>query len=286
MSNPRVSVIVTTHSWRRFGAFSDVLNALENQTYDNYEIVCPIDTDEQLAVAADAITDGGTHVQYHSQGAGLAEARNRGARQAHGDIYAFIDDDAVPTTEWLSELVIAYENGAIAAGGPAIPDWPTTRPWWIPESWDWLIGGGPYHDQPTEVRNTYGCNISFQAEVFDDLGGFDESLGKNDSLQQGEETDLARRMHEAYGKRVCYRPGAVVHHQVFPEQLHVPYLIMRAYAQGQTKRRIGVDEEETGFLTEVVREFVSQPPHQSVATLAYTAATGLGFVRGPPRGDE
>jgi len=126
-----------------------------------------------------------------------------------------------------------------------------------------------------------GRNAEF-ADVFDDLGGFDELLGKADSLAQGEESELCRRVSEEYGQGVQYRPNAEVKHQVYPEQLAATHLVERAYAQGQTKRAIGVDDTETGFLQDVLGGLVRQAPQRSLATLVYTAATGGGFLRGPP----
>lgn len=281
---PTVSVIVTTHAWDRYGAFRDAIRSVEAQTYADIELVCPIDSDSDMAAATRAIADGGVTVDYHPDGTGLAQARNRGAHEASGDVYAFLDDDCIASPGWVAELVSAYRDGAIAAGGPAYPRWPDGRgrPWYLPREWDWLVGGGPYHETEQTVRNTYGCNISFRADVFDALGGFDEALGKNDSLEQGEETEFCARMAAEFGDGVRYIPEASVEHRVFPAQLEVGYLLERAYAQGQTKRRIGIDDEETSFLTDTLRSLVTQSPAQSAATLGFTAATGLGFVRGGP----
>lgn len=280
LSSPAVSVVVTTHTWDRYGAFRDAIRSVQRQTYADTELVCPIDADADMADATRAIADGGVTVEYDPDGTGLSAARNRGARAASGDVYAFLDDDCVASETWVETLVAAYEDGAIAAGGPAVPEWPTERPWYVPREWDWLVGGGPYHDREREVRNTYGCNLSVRADVFDALGGFDESLGKAGNLEQAEETEFCTRMRERYGEGVRYRPTASVRHRVFAEQLRVGHLLRRAYAQGRAKRRIGLDDEETGFLRETLVNLVRQPPHRSAATLAFTAATGAGYLFG------
>lgn len=281
LERPTVSVIVTTHSWGRYGAFRDALRSLERQTYSEVEIVCPVDADADMATATEAIADGGAPLSatYHPDGGGLATARNRGAKQATGDVYAFLDDDCVAAERWVERLVVAYEDGALAAGGPAMPVWPDSRPWYLPEQFDWLIGGGPYHETPQEVRNTYGCNISFRADVFDHLGGFDPGFGKDSgNLDQAEETELCRRLQREYGEGVWYCPDAVVDHRVFPEQLSVGHLLRRAFMQGRAKRRLGLDDEETGFLAEVLRGLPRQAPQRSLASLVLTAATGAGYV--------
>jgi GT2 family glycosyltransferase len=278
----KISVIITTHDWSRYGDFRDALRSVEAQSYDDIEIVTPFDADSDMLDATEAVADGGVVSGFDPEADGLAAARNNGAELASGDVYAFLDDDCVASKQWIETLVDAIENGAIAAGGPANPVWPDSRPWYIPQGWDWLVGGGPYHVSPQEVRNTYGCNIAFRADVFDALDGFDERLGKADSLAQGEESELCQRMREEYGQGVQYRPNADVKHRVYPEQLAATHLLERAYAQGQTKRAIGVDDTETGFLQDVLGGLVRQAPHRSLAALAYTTATGGGFLRGPP----
>jgi len=56
-------------------------------------------------------------------------------------------------------------------------------------------------DEPGEVRNTFGSNISFRTDVFNELGGFDVEIGgrKGDTNLQGGETELCARMKTEYG---------------------------------------------------------------------------------------
>lgn len=287
MDSPTVSVILTTHSWDRYDEFRDALRSVEAQTYDDVEIVTPFDADPELADRTESIAEREIVTGYDPEIRGLSAARNFGAELASGDVYAFLDDDCVADPGWVEALVAAYEDGALAAGGPAYPAWPGDgdRPRYLPQQFDWLVGAGPYCDDDTEVRNTYGCNISFRADVFDDLGGFDENLGKQTgSLAQGEEADLCRRLRDEYDRGVRYRADAAVEHLVYPDQLSPGYLLKRAYAHGQTKRVMGVDDEETGFLRAVAGELVRQHPAASVAALGYVFVTGMGYLRGPDTG--
>ncbi|MFC7045600.1 glycosyltransferase [Halobacteriaceae archaeon GCM10025711] len=277
----RVSTIISTYDWSRFGVFKRALRSVERQTYDDVEIVLAIDNDPDIVEVVRELASEDVVVDFDPDGTGLAEARNRGAAAASGDVYAFLDDDCVASPRWVESLVEGYEDGAIAVGGPSIPDWPNSRPWYLPEEFDWLVGGGPYPpDGVTELRNTYGSNISFRADVFDHLGGFDESLGKNDDLTQSEETELCNRMAAEYGRGVRFQRDAVVSHRVFPEQLRPGHLIRRAYAQGRSKRLVGAGDEERAFLADVLKSTVAHPSPESVASLTYTAATGAGYLLG------
>ena len=279
-TEPMVSVIIASHTWGRYGLFKEAIRSIERQTYDAIELVLPLDGDPDMVETTKLLTDGGVEITYDPDTTGLSEARNRGAANASGDIYAFLDDDCVAAPHWVAELVDAFEDGAIAAGGPAIPEWPAERPAHIPKEFDWLIGGGPYHDEPVEIRNTYGCNIAFRADVFDELGGFDPAHGKNGNMAQAEETELCIRMREQFGAGLQYRPAATVRHRVFPEQLSVGYLLKRAYHQGVAKRQIGLGDEEGDFLGEVLESLVRNHPLESLAALSYTASVGSGFLIG------
>lgn len=209
---------------------------------------------------------------------GLSKTRNIGAGMIDGDVVAFIDDDVVVEDGWADALNIAFEDGAPAAGGPAFPDWETSRPAHLPETWDWLIACGPYHDERREVRNTYGCNLAFRADVFEVLGGFDEDYGFNGDMGQGEEAELCGRMIERYGRGTEYVPGASVRHYVPDEKTRPTTLLNRCWAQGVTKARLGLDDEETGFLFDAVADAFREEPTAAVGSFSFLTATGFGFL--------
>ena len=72
---------------------------------------------------------------------GLSKSRNKGIKEAKGDVIAFFDDDAVADEHWLKELVRMYEeHDAIAAGGKILPEWEAKKPKFLPEEYYWLIG--------------------------------------------------------------------------------------------------------------------------------------------------
>lgn len=51
------------------------------------------------------------------EGGNPAAARNRGARDAEGDLLVFLDADCVPTPGWLRSLLEAHERGETVVGG-------------------------------------------------------------------------------------------------------------------------------------------------------------------------
>lgn len=178
----------------------------------------------------------------------LSEARNAAASKLRTDVIAFIDADARARDGWVDALRDGYrEHDALAVGGPAYPNQSVALSM---RDWGWLVGIGPFHEEVRWVRNTYGCNFSMRTDVFESLGGFDESFGKGAHIPHGEETNLAKRMHERYGERMLYVPDAAVTHIVEDKQLTHESLSRRAYDQAKTKAYLGIDGEESGFIKE------------------------------------
>jgi len=238
-------------------------------------------------------------ISCNEENMGLLRSRNLGAELASGDVIAFIDDDAVAEDNWVERLVLAYqEEDAIAVGGKMTPRWVAERPSFLPEEFYWLIGvtHRGFADGPGEVRNTFGSNISFRADVFEQLDGFDIDIGgrKGDRNLQGGETELCARMREAYEEGVWYDPEAEVTHKVFEYRTELSWLVDRAFWQGYSKRAMEsfVDDEggeEEVFLKSLVIEFIPirvadilrNPSYNSFLQLILlfqlTTAVGLGY---------
>ncbi len=264
VSGVKVSIIVATYSSAMFEHFKECIKSLLRQTYEDIEIIVIVDGDKEyykqiLTKLATLINTGTIRVYLNEKNVGLAESRNRGVELANGDVVAFIDDDAVADERWIEELVKMYEQGAIAAGGKLVPLWIAKKPKWLPEEFYWLIGATHlgFPEKVTEVRNTFGSNISFQKETFVNAGGFRSELGVRGRAQiQAEEADLCERMRIKFGKGVIYNPKAIVYHKIFDRRTKLSFLINRAFWQGYSKavmsndfRRIG---EETDFLKYLV----------------------------------
>ncbi|MBA7516233.1 hypothetical protein ES705_08279 [subsurface metagenome] len=194
-----VSIIICTHRSERYEDFVEAINSLLSQSYDNLEIIVVVDGNKELyekIVKNIKIED--VKITLNEANLGLSESKNRGIKEAKGDIIAFFDDDAVADKSWIKELVRMYEEReAIAAGGKLLPKWVSKKPKFLPEEYYWLIGATHkgFPEEVTEVRNTFGSNLSFKADVLKALGGFRGEMGvRGKGLLQGEETELCERM--------------------------------------------------------------------------------------------
>ena len=305
----RVSVVLCTYDPALFDAFCDVADDVLDQTHSPVELVIVVDGRPDLADRVRETYGDRESVVIHENDAnrGLLESRNTGAALASGDVVAFTDDDVRIDPEWVAELVAAYERtDALAVGGRMTPEWVAGRPSFLPAEFLWLVGVthrgfGPDGDETAagEVRNTFGSNVSFDREVFHELGGFDPSIGgrKGDANLQGGETELCVRLEREYGQGVYYTPDARVAHKVFAYRTRPRWLADRAFWQGYSKRAMEVllpdsTGEESAFLRRLLAEFLPgrlrnllrEPSRERaarlVALVGFTLLVGLGYCYG------
>ena len=302
-----VSVITCSHRIDRYPDLVEAIESLVAQTYTDLELIVVVDGDkslyEQIMTDKVPVDD----VILNDENMGLSLSRNRGLNIASGEVIVFFDDDAVADRDWIKELVRMYEEyGAIAAGGKLVPLWIGGKMDFLPEEYYWLIGATHrgFAEEITEVRNTFGSNISFRADVLRSLGGFESELGLTASRKgafQGEETELCIRMKQRFGKGVMYNPDAIVKHKIVGERVKIRFLLNRAFWQGYSKRimeKLSTDSlgVEKSFLKKLIVEsvpnriggMVRSPSialiEQFVFLFVLTIATGTGYVYKTLRG--
>lgn len=136
--------------------------------------------------------------------AGPASARNTGAKRAHGELLAFIDDDCVPRPDWLRRLAERYRAGAEGGVGGHTINALGSNVWSTVAQ---LVIDVGYHqcvDHPQRVWFTTN-NLAVAATGFQAVGGFDPSY------RTSEDREFCSRW-SASGRRLEYEPRAVVEH--------------------------------------------------------------------------
>ena len=303
----RVSVVLCTYTMDMYEHFEDAAESIFDQSYGDVELVIVVDGSETVCeqVQGDYGDREDVVIHCNDDNVGLLESRNTGAEVASGDVVAFIDDDAVADSNWVSHLVEAYdEQKPPAAGGKMEAKWVDEKPVFLPEEFYWLIGvtHRGFADGPGFVRNTFGSNISFKRDVFLELGGFDTDIGgrKGEKNLQGGETELCARMQQNEGMGVWYVPNATVEHKVFDYRTDVKWLLDRAFWQGYSKRVMEkllpeTGGEETAFLGRLLTDFVpsrvkgmvKSPSQEKLIQLVmlfiFTFFVGSGYLYGEVR---
>jgi exopolysaccharide biosynthesis WecB/TagA/CpsF family protein len=221
--------------------------AQEGLPSDSYEIVIVDNSPEMSArtIIANLTAGSAAKVRYvHEPRPGISHARNRGILEARGDFVAFIDDDEVPSPQWLAALLEAqHTHRADAVLGPVRPlfegmprrfanlfrqfftqssDMPTGTPIG-PNRPFRLASGGECH-RPMASNNA----LLVKARCFEEAEPFDPRLG----LTGGEDTLFFKRLHRR-GRRIVWCREALVHEKVTKDRLSPRWVLRRKFRDGQ-----------------------------------------------------
>lgn len=147
------------------------LHDLEQQEFEDYEVIV---RDDERATTA----------------------RNEGIRRAKADKLVFLDDDSRPAEGYLERMSNALDDESAVAGKIVHPR-------------NDIIKRFTSHyapaDSPKYVTRFWGCNMGVRAEVFEQVGMWDENI-----TWGHEEKELAERVLGEYP--IYYDPDLLVYH--------------------------------------------------------------------------
>jgi glycosyltransferase involved in cell wall biosynthesis len=237
---PTLSVVVCAYTLDRWEDLRAAIGSLFAQAQAVDEIVLVVDHCQALYERASKALPGIRVVPNRGR-RGLSGARNTGVAASHGEVVAFLDDDAAAEPEWAKHLLARYDDPqVVGVGGYVRPWWSTARPAWFPREFDWVVGcsyrGLPEAASP--VRNFIGANMSFRRTELRAAGGFLDGLGRADvrPAAGGEETELCLRITASHPDAVLlYEPAAEVRHRVPEARTRWSYFRSRCYAEGLSK---------------------------------------------------
>ena len=209
----RASIIIPAYNAEH--TLGACLAACATQGYPDYEIIVVDDGSiDGTAEIAGKIPE--THV-IRQLNQGPAAARNRGAREAAGEILAFTDADCVPAVDWLARILEGFQDGVVAVGGTYACVNPNSRLARVIQA-EIAHRHGQFQ---VDVDFLGSFNVAYRADAFQAAGGFDESY----RTASGEDNDLAYRLQDAGGRLRFARDAVVAHYH--PERL-LPYLRTQA----------------------------------------------------------
>jgi len=228
----QLSVIIPTRD--RVVSLRETLKSLVSQKAPPFETLI-VDNSPQ-GTGRKAVEDfrdswiPGTLAYIHHPQGGLAEARNRGVREANGDLLVFSDDDVLFSPGWLNGFLRRFQENPsmLAASGKVLPSWSSPPP-------DWLVGylnekerygilaildRGDDFTLGTQ-NELWGCNMALRREVFR-WTGFHPELYGDRTLGDGE-SGLASDIRKHEGE-IGYIPEAVVYHRIPSERMSLDYI--------------------------------------------------------------
>jgi glycosyltransferase involved in cell wall biosynthesis len=238
----RISAVVCT--FRQPKTLPAAIESLLAQSLppELYEIIVVDNNsrDETVEIVEHYVRTDGPKVEYVLETRqGLSHARNNGVHAAASDIVAFLDDDAVASSEWLASLLEIYDSipDAWAVGGKVLPIWDGERPNWIEDTMFRSLSLVDWGNEKRPLKwpeRIIGTNCSFRKRVFSEIGLFATNLGRRGKLLLGnEDTEIQERIHKLR-KMVFYTPQAVVYHCVSRKRMSKTYFYRRDYGGGRS----------------------------------------------------
>ena len=240
-----ISVIICTYNREKY--IYNVLESLAKGTLnpDGYEIVlidnnCSDNTAAQIDRFEAAWPDVKLR-RFIETNQGLSFARNRGIKEAKGDVLIFLDDDAFPRPDYLSTItsVMSSHPEINCFGGEIVPQFEDEKkPEWLCDwnlSW---VSGLKMSGGLKEFSKKYpiGANMGFRKVVFEICGLFNTSLGRSKgNLMGGEEKDIFQRIGNA-GFKIYYIPGIDVIHMIPPSRTSLEYVARLGLGVGMSER--------------------------------------------------
>lgn len=166
---------------------------------------------------------------------GPAAARNTGVKASSSPLVAFLDDDCVPTAEWLKELTAPFAAGDAtlgATGGRVLPA--------PPQNWVARFCAVTEYSSGVQAEfvNAATANACYRRSVLEELDGFDERF----TLPGGDDPDLSERTRAA-GYRLEFVPGAIVYHSELESYRD---FVGHMYGRGIGEARIAVKHGRRG----------------------------------------
>ena len=175
---------------------------------------------------------------------GLLTGRHRGAKEARGEILAYLDDDILLAPTWLESLKEAFHDRKVAlVGGPSTPVFEIEPPSWLEGFWTEVEGGRQCAwlsliecgsaTRPADPLYVWGLNYSIRKKTFEECGGFHpDCVPKALQRYQGDgETGLSFKIKDL-GLRCLYHPGVALKHVIPASRLTTAYFEQRAFYQG------------------------------------------------------
>jgi GT2 family glycosyltransferase len=165
--------------------------------------------------------------------------RNTGIKNSSAPLIAFIDDDAYPDSEWLSNIWRVYQSEEVwdfCLSGKVELHFLDERPSWLVKEFEDYLSAIDYGESSKWIQARQACsaNLVIPRNHLKSSGfsGFDTRLlRKEGNLKSNDETLTLIQM-EKLGVRFLYSPDVKVWHQIPRARTEQSFFKKRAFWQG------------------------------------------------------
>jgi glycosyltransferase involved in cell wall biosynthesis len=204
----RFSIVIPTYSadFLLMECIHSLCNQLVDKSY--FEVIVVNDGGKKEISKKLEVFESQLIIRYFFQkNKGPAAARNFGINKARGDIILFLDDDSLPTSDWLRSTINAWEKyhdcdgigGYIASEKNDSIYCSVNR-----DFFNWYLSYYSENDNNTFLST---CNAGYKKNALNEVGNFDEGFKK----ASGEDRDLNIKLLKAGAKLILCRDVLVYH---------------------------------------------------------------------------
>lgn len=178
--NPKASIIIPTYNSAK--TITRCLTSILNQDYDNLEIIVVDDgsTDETVKLVSKFPP---IKLILNRKNKGPSHARNIGITNSTGEIIILLDSDSyVENKAWVRQHIEAHSRHDKCLIGGGIQG--VGRGFWgKAESYFWITNiPQAGQERPFAIAHLVTNNLSFRRNIFDAVGGFDESIRSGEDI--------------------------------------------------------------------------------------------------------
>ncbi len=205
--SPTVTVIIPTKDRR--DEVNECLESIMRQDYPKEKIEVIVVDDGSRDGTTDLVRTFPCRLFVNTKSLGQSYCRNLAAREASGEILAFIDSDCVAGKDWLKELVPCFQWDKTGAVGGYVDGYFHKSALDRYEKAFSPLNMGKHVLYDNGNRSTFytpTCNLLVRRHVYMETGGI------NEKMSVGEDVDFCWRMRRR-GYHLLYTPSGVVRHR-------------------------------------------------------------------------